>query len=112
MSYDEFWRDDPYRAVAYREAHRLRIEQVNQQLWLQGLYVHNAVAVAINNAFNKQKQKYIATPVQIFTPTEDEKKAKAEETRRKLVEKLNAWKDAFEQSKGIDNGRPDTKHSP
>ena len=100
MSYDEFWYGDPFRAVTYRAAHRLRIEQANQQLWLQGLYVHNAVAVAINNAFSKQKQKYIAEPIQIFKPTEDEQKAKIEETRRKLVEKLNAWKDQFDQAKG------------
>ena len=100
MSYDEFWYGDPFRAVAYRQAHRLRIEQTNQQLWLQGLYVHNAVAVAINNAFNKQKQKYIAEPIQIFKPTEEEQKAKVEETRRKLVEKLNAWKDQFDRAKG------------
>ena len=31
---------------------------------------------------------------------EAEKEAKAEETRRKLVEKLNAWKDAFDKAKG------------
>lgn len=100
MSYDEFWYGKPELAVAYRKAHRLRIEQTNQQLWLQGLYVFNAVSVAIGNALSKHKQKYIQEPIQIFPPTEDEKQAKAEETRRKLVEKLNAWKDAFDKAKG------------
>ena len=100
MSYDEFWYGDPFRAVAYRQAHRLRIEQANQQLWMQGLYVHNAVAVAINNAFSKQKQKYIQEPIRIFPPTEDERKAQVEANNRKLVERLNAWKDAFEKAKG------------
>lgn len=100
MSYDEFWYGKPELAVAYRKAHRLRMEQTNQQLWLQGLYVFNAMSVAIGNALSKQKQKYIQEPIQIFPPTEDEKQAKAEETRRKLVEKLNAWKDAFDKAKG------------
>ena len=100
MTYYEFWYGDPFRVVAYRAAHKLRIEQSNQQLWLQGLYVHNAVAVAINNAFNKQKQKYVAEPMQLFKPSEEEQKAKAEETRRKLVERLNAFKDAFDKAKG------------
>ena len=100
MSYDEFWYGDPFRAVAYRAAHRLRIEQSNQQLWLQGLYVHNAVAVAINNAFSKTKLKYISEPIKLFKPTEEEQQAKIEETRRKLVEKLNAFKDAFDKAKG------------
>ena len=100
MSYNEFWYGKPELATAYRKLHRLQAEQTNQQLWLQGLYIQNAVAVAINNAFSKQKLKYIKEPIQLYPPTEDEKQAKAEETRRKLVEKLNAWKDAFEKSKG------------
>ena len=100
MTYDEFWYAEPWRAVSYRKAHRLRMEQTNQQLWIAGLYNYNAVSVALNNAFSKQKLKYIKEPIQLFKPTEEEQKAKAEETRRNLVEKLNAWKDAFEKSKG------------
>lgn len=100
MTYDEFWYGDPFRAVAYRKADRLRIERANQQLWMQGLYFHNAVSVALNNAFSKQKLKYIKEPLKLFEPTEEEKKAKIEETRRKLVNKLNAFKDAFDKAKG------------
>ena len=100
MSYNEFWYGKPELAVAYRKAHRLRMEQINQQLWMAGLYNHNAVLVAINNAFSKQKQKYIQEPIRIFPPTEGERKAQVEANNRKLVERLNAWKDAFEKSKG------------
>ena len=100
MSYDDFWYGKPELATAYRKLHRLQAEQTNQQLWLQGLYIHNAVAVAINNAFSKQKHKYVAEPVRLFPMTEDEKETKAEETRQKLIAKLNAWKDAFNKSKG------------
>ena len=100
MSYDDFWYGKPELATVYRKLHRLQAEQTNQQLWLQGLYIQNAVAVAINNAFSKQKQKYVAEPVRLFPMTEDEKETKAEETRQKLIAKLNAWKDAFNKSKG------------
>ena len=96
MSYDEYWYAETWRAVPYREAHRLRIEEKNQQLWMQGLYIYNAVSVALNNAFSKQKQKYIQEPIRIFPPTEDERKAQIEEDRRKLKEKLSAWKKAFD----------------
>ena len=97
MTYEQFWLDDPCLVAHYRAAHKLRIEQRNQELWLQGLYVHNAVAVAINNAFSKSKQKYINKPIQIIPPSADERKRQIEETRRKLVEKLNAFKDEFER---------------
>jgi hypothetical protein len=98
MSYDEFWNGKPELAVWYRKKHRLEIEQRNQELWLQGLYFNNAVSVALNNGFNKKKIQYIDKPIRLFPETEDEKKAKAEENRRKLVAKLNAWKDAFDKA--------------
>lgn len=97
MTYEQFWLGDPFLTVWYRRTHQLRIEQENQKLWLQGLYFHNAVAVALNNAFSKQKQKYINKPIDLFEPSEDEKAAKIAETRRKLVERLNAFKDDFER---------------
>ena len=97
MTYDQFWRGDSFLAVAYRKAHYLRIEQRNEELWLQGLYNFNAMSVAINNAFSKQKQKYINKPIQLFPLSEDERKAKIAENNRKLVERLNAFKDEFER---------------
>lgn len=97
MTYEQFWAGDPYIAVLYRRAHELQIEQENQKLWLQGLYFHNAVSVALNNAFSKQKQKYINKPIELFEPSEDEKQRKIAETRRKLVERLNAFKDDFDR---------------
>lgn len=97
MTCDQFWFDDPFLAVAYRRAYELRIEAENQRAWLQGLYNYNAMSIAINNAFSNKKQKYINKPIRLFPPTEDEKKAQIEETRRKLVERLNAFKDEFER---------------
>lgn len=97
MTYEQFWRGESWLAVAYRKAHELRIQQRNEELWLQGLYVHNAFSVALNNAFSKQKMKYIQKPVEIIKPSEDEEKARIAATRRKLVEKLNAFKDEWER---------------
>ena len=102
MTYDEFWHGDPFRAVAYRKLHKLRIEQRNEELWLAGLYIHNAVCVALNNAFSKQKQKYINKPLQMFPPDETERERQIAENNRKLVKRLNRFKDEFEkrQKKG------------
>ncbi len=97
MTYEQFWIGDPFLVVPYRKVHELRIEQRNQELWLQGLYIYNAVSVAINNAFSKQKEKYINKPLQLFPPSEDERKAQIEENNRRLVARLNAFKDEFEK---------------
>lgn len=104
MSYDEFWHGKPILAKYYREKHKLEIEQRNQELWLQGLYIYDAFAVVLGNAFSKRKNKYLDKPLELFPPTEDEQKAKAEQTRRAFVEKLNALKDAFDKAHGVKNG--------
>ena len=104
MSYDEFWYGKPILAKYYREKHKLEIEQTNQQLWLQGLYIYDAFAVALGNAFSKRKQTYIEKPIELFPPTEEELERKAEETRRAFVEKLNAFAAEFNKRNGAENG--------
>lgn len=96
MTYEQFWNGAPELCEYYRTYHRLRMEQQNQQLWMQGLYNFAAVSAALSTAFGK-KVKYIEKPLQIFPKTEAEKLAEAEETRKKLVEKLNRWKDEFDK---------------
>lgn len=102
MSYDEFWYGKPELAKYYREKHKLEIEQTNQQLWLQGLYIYDALAVVMSNAFSKRKDKYIEKPFDLFPPTEEEKEAKAEQIRLAMYEKLNAFKAEFEKRQGAE----------
>lgn len=97
MTYEQFWFGDPFLVVYYRKQYELKIERKNQELWLQGLYIFDAVSVALNNAFSKNKQKYINKPINLIEPSEAEREAQIAETRRKLVERLNAFKDEFER---------------
>lgn len=97
MTPEQFWYGDPYLATDYCKLHKLRVEQRNEELWLQGLYNLDALSVALNNAFSKRKAKYLEKPMQLFPPTEAEKQKQIEETRRKFVEQLNAFQKAFEQ---------------
>lgn len=104
MSYDEFWHGKPILAKYYREKHKLEIEQTNQQLWLQGLYIYDAFAVVLGNAFSKKKNKYIEKPFELFPPTEEELERKAEETRKAFVKKLNAFAAEWNKRNGAENG--------
>ena len=100
MTPEQFWNGDPRLATSFRKLHKLRIEQRNEELWLQGLYNHAAHSSAVNNALSKHKIKYIEKPLEIFPKTEDQKKKEIEETRKKLIAKLDAWKKAFEKNQG------------
>lgn len=56
MSYDEFWYGDAYRTKFYREAYSIKIRQKDEQLWMQGMYVYEALCKVspILHAFSKK----------------------------------------------------------
>jgi hypothetical protein len=43
MSYDDFWNGDVMMVKAYRQADELRLKQKNHELWLQGMYMYEAL---------------------------------------------------------------------
>ncbi|MBE6139288.1 MAG: hypothetical protein E7174_02110 [Firmicutes bacterium] len=66
MSVKEFWEDSPDLFWAYRFSFFERIKSMqeinNYNSWLQGAYICEAMQVAINNCFNKQKIEYSKKP--------------------------------------------------
>lgn len=43
MTYDEFWRDTPYLAYAYRKAYEIRQRHEEWARWRQGAYIYDAM---------------------------------------------------------------------
>lgn len=87
MSYEQYWEQSPYLAVAYRRAYRLRREMDNEQAWLEGLYVFDAFAVVLSNAFSKRgsrTQNYMEKPIDIFPLTKREKQRREQEEIAKM----------------------------
>ena len=89
MSAEEYWHGDPWLVRAYAQAYLLRRKVENEQAWIQGAYIANAVTVAIANTFGKQRKDYLKKPLEIFPKTEAEKKAEIREEKRKLITWLN-----------------------
>ena len=88
----EFWEGDPWLAEGYREAHALKRQRKSQEMWLQGLYIHDAVGVVVGNAFKKKgaaPYKYLEQPIRLLPLTEEERAAKAEEERQKTIAYFN-----------------------
>lgn len=95
MSVKEFWEDSPDLFWAYRFSYyeRLKYENnnFNQNAWLQGAYIYEAVQVAINNCFGKHKLAYSEYPY--GTPPEEIERREAEKRQKEqelLVAKLCA----------------------
>ena len=95
MTYEQFWDAPPYLAIAYRKAYRIRREIENENSWLSGLYVYDAFAVCLANAFTKRgakKQQYMERPIDIFPLNEQERKRREREEFKKMDEALQAMR--------------------
>lgn len=82
MTYEQYWNDTPDLVKYYRKADEIRTERRNQELWLQGMYVYEAICDAspILQAFAKKGTKphpYSDKPYSIT-----EKKRKQDEVDR------------------------------
>ena len=102
MTYEQYWDESPHLAVAFRKAYRLKREIDNEQAWLAGLYVYDAFAVCMANAFSKRgakKQDYFEKPIDIFPLTEREKKRREQEELKKMDAALQAMRDAQQRKK-------------
>lgn len=88
MSYEQFWLDDPALTKMYRKADEIRRRRMNEELWLAGIYVAEALSATVGNMFSKgQKYHYPAEPKPI---TRDEIEERKERERRQRMEKIKA----------------------
>lgn len=93
MTYEQFWEQSPYLVIAYRKAYKLKREIANEQAWLQGIYIYDAFAVVMKNAFSKsgaRKETYFEKPLDIMPLSEDEKKRRGQEERAKMQKAMEA----------------------
>ena len=102
MSYEQYWDEPSFIAVAFRDAFKLKRELDNEQAWLAGLYVYDAVAVSLANVFAKRgakKQQYLEKPIDLFPLTEREKKRREAEERAKMQKAMEAMIRRQQESK-------------
>lgn len=108
MTYDQFWFGDPWMVRAYAQSYLLKRRVENENMWIQGIYVANALQMVIGNAFGKNSHlKYFEKPLEFFPKTESEKKQEVREERQKLIHWLNQWKQSANMKQGVDeHGEP------
>ncbi len=92
MTYDEFWYGDVERVKAYRKANDLRDRRRNQELWLQGMYIYEALCdasplfrISLKKGVIKP-EPYVKEPYPITIEEKrerEEREAKAKEERLK-----------------------------
>lgn len=94
MSYDEFWYKSPYRAKFYIDAYKRKIKQQDEYMWMQGMYIYEALCKVspILHAFSKKGTKplpysekpYLYNNESLETEKEKEQQKKNEQLLIKL----------------------------
>ncbi len=96
MTPEQYWDGDPQLAKHYRKADELKRQRKNQELWLQGMYIYEALCdvAPIFHAFAKKGTKptpYTDHPYSITTKErEDEQKLQEKRERDKARRYMEA----------------------
>ena len=91
MTYKQYWYGDPKILNTYVRAEAFRQKRRNNELWLQGLYVHIAIGdlVPILNPFSKDHhaKKYLSKPIPI---TKEEQEEQERDKYERFVEYMKS----------------------
>lgn len=89
MSYDEFYRQDVCLTKYYLEAYKLKQKQKDYELWLQGVYIYNALQSVMQQVFGTKGSTHIKYPSKPLSSKEEEKEA--EISQGEIFERINSW---------------------
>ena len=87
MSYDQFWYGNCWVANAYLRSYEIRRKQKNEELWLQGVYIYEALCDVspVLHAFAKKGTKprpYPKEPFSLFKKEKEEEQYTEEQNEK------------------------------
>ena len=100
MTYEQYWDGDCTLVKYYRKAEEMRNEKRNQELWLQGMYVYEAICdvAPILHAFAKKGTKPTPYSEKPYALNRKQIERDEEEKQRKLTEKGKRFMEAMAAS--------------
>ena len=100
MTYEQYWNGDPTLVKYYRKADEIRKERRNEEIWLQGMYIYEALCDVspVLHAFAKKGTKPQPFAEKPYAITQAQRKREKEEHERKIAEKGKRFMQAVMQS--------------
>ena len=97
MTYEQFWEQDCELVRYYRKAAQIRQDLKNQDAWLQGTYIYEALidAAPVFRSLTKKGTKpipYRTEPYDLFAKND---KGRRKQVQQKQDEKAKAYMEAF-----------------
>lgn len=103
MTYEQFWNGDVEMVKAYRKAHEIKQREIDQNAWIQGAYIYQAIGALAPalKAFAKGSAKpylehpfgYETAPLDIEAPH----KTKEEASDEKALTWMEMWAISFNE---------------
>lgn len=90
MTYDEFWNQDVTMVRAFRKADELKRRRQNEVLWMQGVYIREALLSTVGNMFSGKGSTPIEYPKEPYPITEEQIETKRERERKSMEERMKA----------------------
>ena len=93
MTPEQYWDGDPMLALYYRKAEEMRQKRKNEELWLQGMYIYEALCdvAPVLHAFAKRGTKPIPYSDHPYSITNKEREAEEERKRKREQEKAKQY---------------------
>ena len=86
MTYEQFWDGDACLVKAYRTADSIRRRRRNEELWLEGIYMVEALSATVGNMFSKgAKHQYPNEPFAITAEEQQERKEREQKARMERI---------------------------
>ena len=100
MTPEQYWDGDPTLVKYYRKAAEIKKESRNEELWLQGMYIYEALCNVspVLHAYAKKGTKPHPYSEKPYAITATQRKQDEEERVRKIVEKGKRFMNAVMQS--------------
>ena len=97
MTYEQYWEGDSSLVKYYRDAFLLQKDRKNEELWLQGMYIYEALCDVspILRAFVKKGTKPIEYSTRPYAITEKEIEKRKQEKLKAAYDKIKAKMSSF-----------------
>lgn len=96
MSYEEFYEKDVYLVKIYRKMDKIREEKKNAEMWIQGMYIYEAISTTLYNMFAKKAgQSSMTYPSKPYGFEEKSKEEKEKEEQAKAQVWMNNLVNAY-----------------
>lgn len=100
MTYEQFWEGDCTLTKYYRKADEIKKERRNEEIWLQGMYIYEALCDVspVLHAFAKKGTKPQPYSDKPYAISKAQQKRVEEDKERKMIEKGKRFMEAMMHS--------------